>query len=481
MKPMVKRVVVAFFAFMLALIPAGIALGAGTGKITVADPGTESYQAYKIFNATSDTNGNVTYTVVDPWKDVIFNADGSPKEGVTGLQLNGTTVVKENSFIAADFAAFLKDNIPASATPITFTNATAENLDSGYYMVVSSLDNFANLQARAALTTVLDNEVTIQNKNDMPFDKTADDQKQTNVQVGDTINFKIEGVVPSVNAADTFYAYIVTDKMDEGLTFNNDLEVTIDGQRVALTTITDPSAGLTHDHVRYGENGYTFELSLDMEERGKSNVGNLAGKPVVITYSGTVNANAEGVVSKNFAQLEYGNNPNNLTVKDSETEHYTSKLVIDKFETDAPEQKLSGAKFVLQNSENKYYNRGTNDVISWVDNQSAATDLTTDTNGRAEFIGLADGNYKLIETEAPAGYTKLTSPITVVINGKPSLNANNTPEQIAMDLSQIVSVSNTPGTLMPSTGGMGTYAIYGVAAAALAGVAFMLIRRRSTN
>ena len=100
--------------------------------------------------------------------------------------------------------------------------------------------------------------------------------------------------------------------------------------------------------------------------------------------------------------------------------------------------------------------------MSWVATQAEATEVETDTNGRAEFIGLADGTYQLVETAAPAGYTQLTEPIQVVIDGESSLNVNNTPEQIAMDLQQIVSVSNTPGSLIPSTGGMGTYLIYGV-------------------
>ena len=480
MKNILKTIASALCALAIILTSANVALAAGTGKITVADPGTESYRAYKIFDAAVDGSGNITYTATDPWKSAIFNADGSPKEGVVGLSLNGTTVVRQNSFIAADFAAFLKDNIPAGATPIEFTDAAAENLDPGYYMVVSSNDDFETLQARAALTTVLDNEVTIQNKNDMPFDKTADGQKQSSVEVGQVINFKIDGVVPTVAPDDSFYAYIVTDVLDEGITFNNDLAVTIDGQAVTLTEITDPTVALTDDQVRYDANGKTFEISLDMEVRGKAAAGGLAGKPIVITYTGTVNEQAEGVINRNFAQLEYGNDPNNLTVKDTETEHYTSKVVIDKFETDAPEQKLSGAKFVLKNSEGKFY-KIANGAVSWVSTQAEATEVETDTNGRAEFLGLTDGEYSLVETAAPAGYTALTEPLSITINGEPALNVNNTAEQIAMDLQQIVAVSNTPGSLIPSTGGMGTYLFYAVGAIAIAAAAFMLVRRNAEN
>lgn len=477
MKKTFKWLAAAMAALMLVLAQVGVAYAEGTGKITVADPGDETYTAYKIFDATADDSGNITYTASDPWKSVIFNADGSPKAGVVGLQLDGTTVVKENSFIAADFAAFLKDNIPAGATPIEFVGASAENLDPGYYMVVSELNDA--VQPRAALTTVLDDEVTIQNKNDMPFDKTADGEKETTVQVGQVIEFQIDGVVPAVAPEDTFFAYLITDVMDEGLTFNNDLVVTIDGDPVTLTVITDPTVALTDDQVRFDANGKTFEISLDMEERGKTAAGNLAGKPIVITYTGTVNKNAEGVVNRNFAQLEFGNDPNNLIVKDSETEHYTSKVVIDKFETDAPEQKLGGAKFVLKNAEGKFYAIDSNDVVSWVATQAEATEVETDTNGRAEFIGLADGTYQLVETAAPAGYTQLTEPIQVVIDGESSLNVNNTPEQIAMDLQQIVSVSNTPGSLIPSTGGMGTYLIYGVGILAVIVAVARVARKRT--
>lgn len=485
MKKTFKWIFGAFVALMLVFATTGVAIAAGAGKITVADPGAEDYRAYKIFDASANAQGDVTYTIPSnsPWHDVIFQADGSLQPGVEGLERLGSsspyTVKKTNSFVATDFANFLKSNIPAGATPIEFTDAAADNLDLGYYMVVSSLDDFETLQARAALTTVLDDQVTIQNKNDMPFDKTADGAKQSSVQVGQVINFRIDGVVPNVADSDTFFAYIVTDVLDEGLTFNNDLAVTINDESVTLREVTDPSVSLTDDQVRYGQNGKTFEISLDMEERGKDSVDDLAGAPVVITYTATVNADAEGVVNRNFAQLEFGNDPNNLTVKDSETEHYTSKIVIDKFETDAPEQKLAGAKFVLKNAEGKFYAIDADDEVSWVADQADATEVTTDTNGRAEFIGLADGNYQLVETAAPAGYTQLLDPIAIEVKGEPALNVNNTAEQIAMDLQQVVSVSNTPGSLIPSTGGMGTMALYGAGALALILAVVMVVRKRS--
>ena len=50
-----------------------------------------------------------------------------------------------------------------------------------------------------------------------------------------------------------------------------------------------------------------------------------------------------------------------------------------------------------------------------------------------------------------------------------------------MDLQQIVTVSNTPGSLIPSTGGMGTYLIYGVGIIALIAAAALVLRRRATK
>ena len=475
------------------------------GTITVSDPGTYTYTAYKIFDA-KEESGAVSYTLAadSEWKSVLLEGDGAEAHSkFPGLTFEyhpedtGTStpayysVTRGNTFSAADFAEFLRGESDANLTGKTGEALSGTpvqaSVDPGYYLVISK-DGTDN-QPKAALATVLDGEnVNIQNKNDMPFDKTVDGEKEESVQLGQTVNYKLTGKVPADIDSYTTYLYLVSDKMDSGLTFNKDVAVTIGGTAVTLEESTDPSEILTGNKIRYAPyaNGKDFELSLDL-------IGKTANAPIEITYSAVVNENAAGTVSENNAVLEYGNNPQDLTVKDSQTKVYTTKLIIDKFETGAQEQKLSGAEFVLRKKTTKnyfHYNDATK-TVSWVvvdpdavsDLVTAAdggtiTKVTTDDNGAASFNGLPDGEYELIEIAAPAGYTRIESPISVTIDGSDATAVGLTNAQITQALTDVVNVSNTPGTNLPSTGGIGTTIFYIAGSVLILGAILVLVIRK---
>ena len=90
--------------------------------------------------------------------------------------------------------------------------------------------------------------------------------------------------------------------------------------------------------------------------------------------------------------------------------------------------------------------------------------------GTAQIFGLDAKTYYLEETEAPAGYNILTARVQVAIsadnvNGKGILNST-------------INVINNSGSLLPSTGGMGTTLFYIVGAVLLLGAAILLVVRR---
>ena len=91
--------------------------------------------------------------------------------------------------------------------------------------------------------------------------------------------------------------------------------------------------------------------------------------------------------------------------------------------------------------------------------------------------GLAAGTYYLVETEAPAGYNKLTASIKVTItktgDTEWSISKDDTKED-----DKIIDVENSTGSILPSTGGMGTIAFTVVAALLVLGVAVSFIRDR---
>ena len=456
-----------------------------TGTITVDNPKSETtYTAYKIFGVTYKGD-NYSYTIEksSPW----FGTVEGYAAGLTLTQVNGTdtfVVTITDDFSAPHFAAALSTALKAASTPITGGKEltagtdgkpTATGLELGYYFVTSSSG------ALCSLDTTKPN-VTIYDKNDMPFEKEV---STPSADVGQDVTFTITGEVPE-HTAFTTYTYEITDTMSNGLTFKgNTIKVKIGDSDLANTDYTLTTVP--------GENEkFTFKLSINDVKKYT------VGDRIVVTYDATVNDQAIAEISKNHAVLKYSNDPNTNELGTSvpqEVPVYTSKIVIDKYETGNENKKLPGAIFVLykrgagtatvptsgdydtvtDNSTTTYYPRSyykytyataTEDAkVEWVENQVDATAWETNTDGAATFGGLADGTYYLVETKAPAGYNQLTGPVEVPVNGATQLTAT-------------AKVENKAGTELPSTGGMGTTIFYVLGAVLVVGAGVLLVTKK---
>lgn len=190
------------------------------------------------------------------------------------------------------------------------------------------------------------------------------------------------------------------------------------------------------------------------------------------------------VSTKNNATLEYGNNPGETTTTTpSEAKTPTYPLDIKKFaKTD--NKMLAGAKFKLYKDsvadENVIKVTGSegNYVVDPNSKNTVFESVASITgqNYNLHVNGLAAGTYYLVETEAPAGYNKLTASIKVVIakdGDNWTISKDGTPET-----DKIIDVENSTGSILPSTGGMGTIAFTVVAALLVLGVAVSFIRDR---
>ena len=449
--------------------PEGTTTTPTTGSITVDNPVEgQTYTAYKIFDVVYDeaTPKHYSYTIdsTSAWFNTV-SVYATKAHGLTLTRVGVTTyvVTTGNGFSAPDFAAALKGNVTGKAGVALAGDANSvsvSNLDLGYYFVSSGTGALCNL-------TTTNPTVTIHDKNDMPFEKTAD---KTNVDVGQTVKFTITGKVPD-HTGFTKYTYLITDTMSDGLTFKQDVTVTVGGTNVtSACTIT----------YNVDNNANKFTVSIPVRDY-------TIGDKIEVTYSALVNENAVAKISKNSATLTYSNNPSDSTKTDTTTTVeetvYSSEIVINKYETGKPGTMLPGAEFVLFRNDDVLYATVQNDIqyyrwdeatktVSWVDNIAEATKVTTDNKGEAFFKGLANGTYYLVETKAPAGYNPLTAPVQVTVEGSST---------DITKLSVTAEVANSTGTLLPSTGGVGTTVFYVLGAVLVLGAVVLLVTKKRMN
>lgn len=458
-----KKLTCVMVALVLMLALCVTAFAAGSGSITVDNPKEGvTYTAYKIFDVVYNTDKNAySYTIagISPWYSVV---DAYAKTADSYLTLakaasEDTYIVTTTAgFSAAKFSAALKAAVEGKdgiSLTVADGKATATGLDLGYYLVVGANEALANL-------TTTNPDVIIHDKNDVPFDKVDDKES---VEVGEVVNYTITGKVPDTTGF-TFYDYIITDTMSEGLTFNDDVKVYVGN--VELT------GNYTYEKVG---NGFKVTIKvMDIQDK--------VSQPIVVKYTATVNENAIAKISENDAKLVYSNNPTDSKkhgeLTDKETV-YSAKIKIVKYH-DALEDtnnRLPNAKFVLskkvmegEKEVVKYYKYDTSaNKVTWVDTRKEADAFVTTVNGEAEVRGLKNGTYYLIETEAPAGYNLLAEPVKVEINGS---DAN------VDSLTVTTNVENHTGSLLPGTGGIGTQIFYIAGAALLLGAVVVLLVKK---
>ena len=439
-----------------------------TGSITITNPqGDRTYTAYKIFDVTysgdhysytiSDTDA--AFTTVKAYADVTANGLTLTPVGKTGKY----NVSTGDSFSAASFAQYLKTNAGSLGTGTAFTQVgntmKASGLTPGYYFVSGTSGTVCELATAK--------EIQIRDKNEAPqIEKSVDDADRT-VEIGQKLTYTITGKVPSTKGY-TEYTYELTDTMSEGLTFNKDVKVTIGDEDVTT------AAAIT-------KNGNGFVASVNMMDyQGQID------KPVVITYTATVNEKAiQRNEETNTATLKYSNDPaNKNSFKESsvEVEVFSFNIVINKYAAGNESTKLEGAKFVLKNAEGKYYNCDTaTKAVTWVVGKADTTEVTTDVNGVARFDGLQAGTYKLEETAAPAGYNQLIKDITIVLKEDGSATIDDAASTPEADRSLTAGVANSTGTMLPETGGIGTviFVALGALAVICAGVFLVTNKRMS--
>lgn len=431
----------------------------------------QTYSAYKLFDLTKGAGADGELGTED---DTYAYSIAATETGLIDLlQKAGLTLTAsgdgsvymvtdglDDETDAANLAKYLKQNIDSlgeadgTATGSESGSATITGLGEGYYFVDTTTGTLCILNSTGA--------TDIEEKNETPtVEKKVTNTDPDSAQVGDTVNYEI-----TINAKPGAENYVLHDDMSDGLTLTQGSIVVKAGE----TTLTSPADYSIAYPTGEGTDGCDFEITFT-----KTYLDSITtDTTITVTYSAVLNGNAVTGTDPetNEAILNYGEN-NDVTTTPAETKTYTYDFDLTK--TDENEQPLTGAEFSLYSQEEG----GT--AISLVDlgngsyrvakpgEQNTTTTIVVNSEGKATVDGLAGKDYWLEETKAPNGYNMLTERQVVTFND------TNTP---ATDDFAAVTVENHAGTELPSTGGMGTTAIYIVGGVLVAGAAVLLVTRR---
>lgn len=490
---LIKKIAAIMFAFMMVVSMScnvkaddtTATTETGEGRITInnAIP-KQTYKLYRLLDLESYSvnedgkkeNGNYSYKPASKWKtflegdgikDVYFtfeNGYASWKKDAnveTFAKLAIEHANKENPVIEADY----QQPAPTATGGQTTSTVTFDSLPLGYYLVDSSAGSLCGLDTTAK-------EVTIEEKNGVPSvdKKVSNTQNGTygtsnNASIGDTVYFQT-----IITAQPGAQNYVLHDKMTDGLTFNNKVEVKKGESPVATSYYTLKTSDFNDDCTFEIVFGQTFCDDLQKDEK------------ITVTYSATLNESAviAGEGNKNETWLKYGEN-NNLETTHPTTDTKTFEMHVFKFYIDkndlTTEKGLADAKFTLSKNPNgtdpiKLINKGSNTYrVAKKDETNTITEVITPDNGRFTIQGLGAGTYYLTEIQQPAGYNKLSGPVTVVID-------ENEKVRVGESEANPVKVENKSGTVLPSTGGAGTTMIYLIGGALVLGSGVVLVTKR---
>ena len=360
----------------------------------------------------------------------------------------------------------------------------------GYYLVDTSLGTLCSLD-----TTNPNVEMYEKNEVPVPEKKVQEDSDKhwgdsNTAQIGDTVNFKT-----TITAKKGAQNYVLHDKMSQGLTLIHD-SIRVEAKKVNATETEQPIILTERQHysvrvenLNENENrdetkdGCDFEIVFTQDYLDTIQEDTV----ITVTYKAILNENA--VISTNAntneTKLNYGEESKYETDW-KRTDTYT--FMFDIIKTDSNGNVLNGAKFELYDAPtggNKIalVKETNGDYHVATDAEKKKEGFTPDVieAGKVTVKGLdADTTYWLEETEAPAGYNKLSGRVKVEIknsNLTTTMNGDTWQENDGG-----VHIINKTGAELPSTGGMGTTIFYIIGSVlVLAAVVLLIVRKRMSD
>lgn len=387
-----------------------------------------------------------------------------------------------------------------------------DGLSSGYYFVTSTTGSLVTV------TSIAPNAI-IKDKNTAPDVNKTENVKTSSI--GDDVTYTVEVSLPRGSKNVVFH-----DRLHDGLTLQGTIETNTD-----LTAENSPLSVKVGNQNLTKDTDYTVDYwnSTKSTAVGITNGDNVtisftknylnglnAQTTVTLVYKATVNPNAV-INMSNEAYVSYGDDSSHESAHKTV---YESALgfVINK--VDQSNAALTGAKFALTTNDSL----GNSIDETYVTNNSSYF-LAFDTSGNFDpngstkvfdagsvtFKGLNDNNtdpitYYLYEVKAPDGYNKLTGPIEIqmVPRFRNTITSEHESYVIGYTLrykmpgesnfkethindtditipAHSLNIKNEQGSILPSTGGIGTTIFYIAGGIMIVAAVLLIARCKKSN
>lgn len=327
-----KKTLAILTAGLLAVTPmAATGLTAFASTLTIdnvtGDASTHQYKAYQIITGTKTSDvltGLAWGSNVDP---AVLITELKTFDATTFGGLTGASTVKEVADLLEGYAdpeglakVFNRPGV-LTGTPATVskgsTNYSVSGLADGWYLVKDDMTPGSG-EAKSPNLLQIVGDTTVTPKYSLPeltkkivVDNTTNPVKlddHNTADIGDKVDYVLTSVVPDMTGYDTYF-FVINDKMADGLTFDNtSVHVYIDGTELVNgggTTYYRIDEG---DAAKVGNVQYTFQIVMNDFIQHSAD----KGKELKVTYSATLNSNADITTTGNPNKvfLTYSNNPN---------------------------------------------------------------------------------------------------------------------------------------------------------------------------
>lgn len=493
-----KLLLAAFVATLFAFVGGNAFADGATYSLTIK--GTHvghTYEAYQIFDGDISSDGK-TLSNVKWGSDVTpFDYKGITEADKIAEEISKPGEVDENNETKAakDFSKLAGAHLTTTTHKVTSTETTTviSGLAPGYYLVKdvdgsqtadpSKESEKATAYTRFIMQVVGNSEAQL--KNDVPSvqkkvkeNSNSEWQDAADYDINDTVPFQLKATLP-IHIDDYEHYYVeFTDTLSAGLTFDK------------ITLVKADNTILKEDQYQVSKtekDGKTVLSVIITDVKAVSGISK-DDREVTVEYNATLNDKAVlgSAGNPNSVELTYSNNPNATgdgTSKPADTgktpkdtvKVFTYQTIINKVDQDG--NKLEGADFTLYKDGKEFKPVTANEATTF------------------EFKGLDAGNYKLEESTTPDGYNTI-KPIEFTIDADYDKEADD-PQLIKLstnvtsgdvksddfksnlsDGSLTVGIVNRKGSLLPSTGGMGTTILYVIGSILVLVAAVLLITKK---